>query len=394
MSESTIAVEARPRDPSRPAIPVKQVSLVRGPSILQRLASGGAGIVDQVRSMPAQLSAKALGLPLEYESSSFEDSPSSSAAIGKRITLRGAILATRFITALGGPAKEQEPAAKTSNAPTEIPKGEVSALLEQHAGALHQMVSELASDPLFRAEEHDALWLLRFLLSASGKTDKAIKNAAACLKWRAENGIDAIAAKVRSTPWNQWPGYRAVQSFTADHVTHPDPDKGTVVFKRMAENDFDGLFGGDPALRDEDWVLYQFHLKEWLYQRRDATSRRTGGLAKNIVIVDMGGLSRKHLGSKRYKALMTHPAIKTADEMYPQALGAIVLVNLPGALSFLFNTIVKPLAPSKVQEKIRVASNPKKEYARLELNLDDIPSEVGGNLTTWPPDPDARHQPP
>ena len=80
--------------------------------------------------------------------------------------------------------------------------------------------------------------------------------------------------------------------------------------------------------------------------------------------------------------------------MYPQALGTIVLVNLPGALAFLFNTIVKPLAPAKVQEKIRVASNAAKEFERIGLPLSDVPSVLGGQMKAWPPTPDARSSPP
>ena len=140
--------------------------------------------------------------------------------------------------------------------------------------------------------------------------------------------------------------------------------------------------------------MYQFHLKEWLYQRRDAVSRRTGSMAKNTVVIDMGGLSRKHLGNKKFKKLMSHPKIKTADEVYPQALGTIEMVKLPGALSFLFNTIVKPLAPAKVQEKIRIASDPVKEFGKIGLPLEHVPSVLGGSMESWPPPSDARLVPP
>ena len=146
--------------------------------------------------------------------------------------------------------------------------------------------------------------------------------------------------------------FDAVQKFTPCHIVHPDPDSGIVVFQRMSENDFEGLLGTEKAptaLSDEQWIQYQLYWKEWMYQRRDAVSRRTGSLAKSIIVLDVGGLSQKHIGNKRYKKLMTHPAIKKADDMYPQALGTIVIVNLPGALAFLFNSVVKPLAPPKVQ---------------------------------------------
>lgn len=212
-----------------------------------------------------------------------------------------------------------------------------------------------------------------------------------------------------------------MQKFTPNHVTHPDTNRGTIVFQRLSENDFDGLLGTEkqPKISDEEWVQYQLYFKEWLFQRRDAVSRRTGSLAKNIVLLDMGGLSQKHLGNKRYKKLMTSPAIKTADDMYPQALGTIVIINLPGALAWIFNKVpmrkpahashaptrwhacehpqksqvVKPLAPPKVQDKIQVvasSSKAREAYAKLGIAPEHVPVDLGGNMPAWPPTPDAR----
>ena len=97
------------------------------------------------------------------------------------------------------------------------PKGEVAELLNQHADGVQKMADALASDPLFKPDEHDALWRLRFLLSAKNKVDKATKDAARCLQWRKENNIDEIAAKVRSTPWHQCsatPPYKSTRPTT------------------------------------------------------------------------------------------------------------------------------------------------------------------------------------
>ena len=147
-------------------------------------------------------------------------------------------------------------------------------------------------------------------------------------------------------------------------MTHPDTNRGTIVFQRLSENDFDGLLGTEkqPKISDEEWVQYQLYFKEWLFQRRDAVSRRTGSLAKNIVLLDMGGLSQKHLGNKRYKKLMTSPAIKTADDMYPQALGTIVIINLPGALAWIFNKVPmrKPAHASHAPTRWHACEHPKK----------------------------------
>ena len=74
-----------------------------------------------------------------------------------------------------------------------------------------------------------------------------------------------------------------------------------------------------------------------------------------------------------------------------------MVVNLPSALVWIFNNLVKPLAPAKVQDKIQVAPAGAKAgeaYVKLGLRLDYVPASVGGQLQAWPPTPDARHKPP
>lgn len=79
-----------------------------------------------------------------------------------------------------------------------------------------------------------------------------------------------------------------------------------------------------------------------------------------------------------------------------RARAAVVIVGLPGALAWLFNTVVKPLAPPKVQEKIRVVSSGSeaKEYARVGVALEHVPAALGGTMQGWPPGPDARQMAP
>lgn len=138
----------------------------------------------------------------------------------------------------------------------------------------------------------------------------------------------------------------------------------------------------------------QLYLKEWLFQRRDATSRRTGTLAKNTVVLNMSGFSSKYVSNARFKKLLTHKTVKTADEMYPQSLGTMVIVGLPSTVAFLFKTMVMPLAPKKVQEKIRVTSTPVNEFERLGIGVEHVPQPLGGTMAVWPPADDARHTAP
>ena len=154
-----------------------------------RSASARAGprhAMDQLSEGVMRLSASALGLPMPEEEHDVApaagDSPSHPHGAA---AFRAAGNAALFTTGL----------AKTAH-----PKGEVGALLAQHSAAVHAMADSLASSQptLFKPTVHDKLWRLRFLLSSKGDVTKATANAAACLKWREENGMDAIAATLNT----------------------------------------------------------------------------------------------------------------------------------------------------------------------------------------------------
>jgi len=357
-----------------------------------------------------KMSSKALGLPIDdlVEASGAADAlkeedesvpsvvaePEAAARAGEEAAeeetagyrplsrLRSIFYAARFTSALS--ASAQPPTPKSPAPGTEVAK-----LCAEHSKAIADMAKALQSNELYDPAHHDELWLLRFLLSAKSKVEKATADAAACLQWRVDHKMDQVAAKLRKGTWADWPGHPLVQEITPMHVTHPDKSRGTIVFQRLADSDLDRL----GEIDEEEFIQYQLYLKEWLFQRRDATSRRTGTLAKNTIVLDMSGFSSKYLNNKRFKGLLTHKTIKTADEMYPQSLGTMVIVGLPGSIAFLFKTVVMPLAPKKVQEKIRVASDPPAEFKRIGLGLEHVPVPLGG-AALWPPPEDARVTPP
>lgn len=286
---------------------------------------------------------------------------------------------------------------ETAAATVEKPGGGagVAALLATHAAALEQMAADLATEPLYRPDEHDALWRLRFLLSAKHKVDRASADAAAALRFRAEYALDTIAAEVRphhapARLWSQWPGSLRIAQHMPAWMTQPDPDRGPVLYLRISEYNPEGVFGPkeEPALSDEEFVRSQIYAKEWMFAARDEATRRTGSLAKVTMVLDFGGLEMRHLTHKRARKLWQHPALAAADESYPQAAGTIVIVNLPGPLVFIFNRLARPLFPKKMQEKIRVAGSAAKAretFASLGIALEAVPACVGGDSPAWPP---------
>ena len=196
-----------------------------------------------------KLSASALGLPLEedeHESVPSMEPPAVAEMSPPRSPtdkLRAAVNASRFVSGLTSSLSSQSSF-----------KGEIAVLLEQHADAVQQMADTLASEDtlvsrhsgqlfksseisglktqlfksseisglktsevffktseLFKPKVHDKLWRLRFLLSAKGNAASATQAAASCLKWRADNNIDAISSALPKMPFEQWPGSKQVR---------------------------------------------------------------------------------------------------------------------------------------------------------------------------------------
>lgn len=127
---------------------------------------------------------------------------------------------------------------------------------------------------------------------------------------------------------------------------------------------------------------------------RVQTSRQTGTLAKNTIVLDLNGLRMKHITNKRLKKWLSHPEMARADGMYPQSLGTMLITGIPGTLVSIFNNTVGLLLPKKVMEKIRITSKPAKEFEKLGIDLANVPEKFGGTMKTWPPETDSRREPP
>ena len=115
----------------------------------------------------------------------------------------------------------------------------VAQLLEAHAAAVAQLHAALVEDPLFRPKQHDALWLLRFVLSHQADLPKAAAAARFTLRWRAEHGLDQIGDTVRARPVCEWPSASKIARVFPVHLCQPDPGRGPLVLLRAAEFDPD-----------------------------------------------------------------------------------------------------------------------------------------------------------
>ena len=115
----------------------------------------------------------------------------------------------------------------------------VAQLLEAHAAAVAQLRAALVEDPLFRPTQHDALWLLRFVLSHQANLPKAAAAARFTLRWRAEHRLDQIGEVVRARPLCEWPSASKIARVFPVHLCQPDPGRGPLVLLRAAEFDPD-----------------------------------------------------------------------------------------------------------------------------------------------------------
>ncbi|MDC0526193.1 hypothetical protein OAO87_04245 [bacterium] len=91
-------------------------------------------------------------------------------------------------------------------------------------------------------------------------------------------------------------------------------------------------------------------MNEYIFQSLDASTRRTGRLVKYSRIFDASGMSpaRVHLGFLRSDA----KAQATLQDLYPQQLGTVYVCAMPTFLRVLYENVIKPLMPQRLQEKV------------------------------------------
>ena len=253
---------------------------------------------------------------------------------------------------------------------------EIVPLLSKHARALEQMRADDHPRHQSKFGRHDALWRLRFLLSANGDAAKATANARKALAQREAVGLDAIADFVWRRPHWEWPGYAAMRR-VCPTVVYAAESGQLVVSVRFGECDFH-----QPRDVEDAVSVYMYHLAEWMRLYLDCATRRSGRLVKEIRLQAFDGsfsLQRVSLGfSRRFAANQAK-----IGGVYPQRVAHEVACDPPAWLYAFYRNIIAPLTPIGLREKLLVLSLAEAgDRERLDalLGPNRVPTHLGGPL--------------
>ena len=274
-------------------------------------------------------------------------------------------------------------------------------LIEQHQESIVDLRNRLRDDPictpLFVPSKHDDLWLLRFVLSHCHNNGKpptkemgfAVEAAKNTLLFRKQHGLDDHDLRefppAKDCRHPKSDACRKYMSFADDNAIKycvPDPERGVVVFLRMAGIDHHELV---ERLDESQWLPAYVYMNEWTHQWLDYITRTTGRLAKCVRIVDCSDLSMRQVNSanqKREAAVMT-----AMEDCYPQLLSGVYICQAPFWIQIPWR-MFRPFLPTRLVSKVDFIA-PKSyssERQRLWHHIADVhlPPHLGGKNKLWP----------
>lgn len=300
-------------------------------------------------------------------------------------------------------------------------------LLGIHRGAVEKLRLLVSTHPHFKAERHDGLWLLRYLLSHKLRVPAAAAAARSALQIRHERGLDEIADFVRTQPPSAWPHFATIRpiavvemlSIRSPSETPPETAAWGVLMRGRSQQgitpsqayaaaqaaykaqggigewqSFDrgilevGLLS--EMRMHELWPLRQelgeltTYSMEWLFQYLDEATRRTDTMVKLTRMLSVEGLKLWMLNLKlaRWDAQNKD---KNQD-LYPQLQDQMFFVNPPKAMLWAWAALVRPLLPKRVAERTHLVDTSTPDGLAVIENacrLESLPTFLGGAVQ-WP----------
>ncbi len=331
----------------------------------------------------------------------------------------------------GGGSVAQHVAPATAACPEQRPpphgKETVRHLLGIHRDAVEKLRVLVSTHPHFKAERHDSLWLLRYLLSHKLRVPAAAAAARSALQIRHERGLDEIAHFVRTQPPSAWPHFATIRpiaviemlSIRPPSETRPETAAWDVLIRGRSQQgitpvqayaaaqaaykaqggigvweSFDRGFVEVGLLSEmqmhELWPLRQeleeltTYSMEWLFQYLDEATRRTDTMVKLTRMLSVEGLKLWMLNLKlaRWDAQNKDKS----QDLYPQLQDQMFFVNPPKAMLWAWAALVRPLLPKRVAERTHLVDTSTPDgLAVIEkaCRLRSLPTFLGGSVQ-WP----------
>lgn len=259
----------------------------------------------------------------------------------------------------------------------------------------------MKEDPLYEPEKHDAIFLLRFLLSHKQKVQRAAKAVKDTLVFRKDHRLDErdlrhlVPHKLQDGAYGE-----TLMSFAkTDNLPHawktrspedaivftiPDPNRGVVAFMNIGKLKSDSKNAKD--LTVEDVAAVFILTSEWSHQWLDYVTRTTGRFTRSVRLIDFSNFSilQTSRGDKKDGKIMN-----MMEDVYPQLLQALFVYNAP-SWSHSAWAIFRPIMPKRIIAKIDII-DPKKQQKEKQkllafLSEENLPVAIGGSNTASPCD--------
>jgi len=305
----------------------------------------------------------------------------------------------------------------------------ISDLLHQYATEIESVRNKIKDEDLYQQDaayigrrRYDDLWILRYILSHGKQGDlEAAANAAietmifreeknlnnhdedSDLRYRMQNVGDThdtelfhsmfssatttttTAATATATPL---PGWKKLNECCGEHalmMIQPDLNRGPILIfemKTFNQNVVYELFSPEELLESN------IYTNECIFQVVDEVTRRTGKLTKYCKIINCADAQLSNI-NRQY--LQADAAVsKQLENMYPQLVGTVLIVNSPSWISLIWSFMAM-IMPQRVVSKIDILppihSTAEEKYLEPFLKYisqEHLPEKLGGMNTQWP----------
>jgi len=266
--------------------------------------------------------------------------------------------------------------------PTPLPHAlQVSSLLKEHAARISRLRMVVAMHPHYDAAKHDDLFLLRFAMSHASD---AAAGAAVCtaLTVRHKYSLDDVAKEVTSSGTRNWSQrrHRGWVHLMPVEFIQVDAYAPGVLYADLRECDMYAA----AAVPHAQFSEAQRYMMEFVFQRMDWATRRSGVITKYVRIINMRGARLSAVNPRFVKRDADDN--KELQSLYPQLLGAVLVCNLPPAIDTFYRRVIAPMLPRKVTEKTKVLQPLSRAEDRAVLEgwcpLAVLPPDLGGSTAS------------
>ncbi|RLN14659.1 hypothetical protein BBJ28_00000307 [Nothophytophthora sp. Chile5] len=202
----------------------------------------------------------------------------------------------------------------------------------------------------------------RFIAGEKGDEEKGRQRYLNTLEWREENQIDNILV----TPH---PHFEIIKKYYPQYFHGRTRAGLPVYYERPGKIDLPAL--KREGLSIEDLLRHYMYITEYLWRVVEPNDA-----GRSITVLDVTGIGMYDLGGEVLDFIKRASSFTGAH--YPERSAHIFIINIPGWFNMIWR-MVKPLIDPVTREKVSQHRSDAVEGYFTLIDLDQIPSDLGGN---------------